>query len=473
MYWRVHLAFLVLFALSSSSLVACADEKSVPPTASPLPIATATATPPALKPIIDPLLESAEAVAQLSSVLYQRVWEDVITTETRESVIEFKLGDEEVFHLVEQWSGDSQQETVCVGNRIKRCWGRVGEHPWLREFSAEQYTFTFAQSYEQFVQSANVIETEESTDGTKIIVTWTGEAFPFFYHAEEVVENGRIWLQADTYLPLRIVQEGRATNDDRLIYVSETNYEAHNMPLTIATPVAELVDPVPRAMPADSTLAVHFEEPPAPGRLFVPDVEGLYTAVLVLHGSEGGLSFTNSIARQLAESGFVVLAYCYFGCPDTPETLENIDLDSIIETLQHLQNRPDVNPNSLAVVGVSRGAELALIMGVLYPDVGAVASLMGSPYVTGGLPNGGVAWRYQDEPLPFWNIPVEMINGPVLLMHGSQDRLWPASFSYHLADRLEAHDHPYELIILPNREHDLGREGDVGHITTFLRESLP
>ena len=466
---------LVLFVLFSFIvlliLAACTEEETPMPTATPRPTATEMA--PAPDPTIDPLQESVTAVSQLSSVRYRWLWEDMITGEKQEVVSEYNLGDEEEIHTVAEWSSGSEEETVCVGGRIKRCWGRVGHHSWLREFGAEQNTLTFVRSYERNLQRYTVTQIEESADGTEIVITLLGETYPLPYHVEEVVESGRIWLQTSTYLPLRSVREWRATTDDRLIFYSEMHYENYNVPVAIVTPMADTIPSVPTAVPISPTWAVQLEELPMPGQLFVPQGEGPFTPVLVLHGSDGSLTYTGPIARQLAESGYVALAYCYFGCLDTPDTLENIELENVIEALQYLQSRPDVQSDSLAVVGFSRGAELALIMGVLYPDIGATVSLMGSPFVTGSIPPDGAAWRYQDEPLPFQGIPVEDINGSVLLMHGALDRLWPASFSYRLADRLEANNHPYELLVLPNREHDLGHEADVWHVVAFLNEALP
>ncbi|HYN87910.1 MAG TPA: acyl-CoA thioester hydrolase/BAAT C-terminal domain-containing protein [Ardenticatenaceae bacterium] len=133
-------------------------------------------------------------------------------------------------------------------------------------------------------------------------------------------------------------------------------------------------------------------------------------------------------------------------------------MEVVMEAVDLLKERADVQPNAIAVAGLSRGAELALITGALDPDVHAVVSIMGTYEVHGALQPDGVAWLYQGKPLPFQWIPVEQIKGPVLLLHGEQDARWPVGHSYLVADRLAAHGRPYEIIVYPGLAHNLGSE---------------
>jgi hypothetical protein len=51
--------------------------------------------------------------------------------------------------------------------------------------------------------------------------------------------------------------------------------------------------------------------------------------------------------------------------------------------------------------------------------------------------------------LPEAVIPVEQINGPVLLISGTADRVWPATMLSEFArERLAAHGHPYPYVHL-------------------------
>lgn len=67
------------------------------------------------------------------------------------------------------------------------------------------------------------------------------------------------------------------------------------------------------------------------------------------------------------------------------------------------------------------------------------------------------------------SIAVEKINGPVLVISGTDDRLWPSTrLSEMVIERLEAHDHPFpyehlryegagHMILMPNSEPEVSR----------------
>lgn len=213
------------------------------------------------------------------------------------------------------------------------------------------------------------------------------------------------------------------------------------------------------------------------GRLFLPPSEGPHPGVLNLHGSGGPRS--ERFARTLATDGFAVCSLQYFGDPDPlPDGLARIPLSYFDEAARWLRDRPAVGGERLGVVGVSRGAELALLLGARREWVGAVVSYAGSGVVW-DTPDGTPAWVDNDEPVPhlsgegppertddgrvrtrpvlergFENapeaarrdatIPVERIEGPVLLLSGGADPVWPARrLSAVAAERLERHDLPY------------------------------
>ncbi len=104
------------------------------------------------------------------------------------------------------------------------------------------------------------------------------------------------------------------------------------------------------------------------GVLFVPAGNERHRAVLVVGGSNGGLP-----ARQgawLASRGFVTLALAYFHYDDLPPNLEEIPLEYFQRGMAWLLARPEVSGQRLAVVGTSRGGELALQLGSMFPAVG-------------------------------------------------------------------------------------------------------
>lgn len=175
------------------------------------------------------------------------------------------------------------------------------------------------------------------------------------------------------------------------------------------------------------------------------------TGVLVLSGSSGRVE--EDRCRVLAEAGATAASYRWFG-----DEIDLVPLESFEDALLTLHERCD----RLVVMGTSRGAEAALLLGARHPEIDAVVSVSGSGVVWAGLSSDRPqrsAWTSGGEPLPFvpyddsWapepgedplelvgmyeqslsayadrvpaaRIPVERIAGEVVLA-GGDDRLWP------------------------------------------------
>jgi dienelactone hydrolase len=145
-------------------------------------------------------------------------------------------------------------------------------------------------------------------------------------------------------------------------------------------------------------------------------------AVLQLGGSLGGHS--ELPAALLASHGYPSLSLAYFKEPGLPPTLRNIPFEYFEKALRWLGSQPGVDPNHVVLLGVSRGAEAALLLGATYPDLvhGVVACTTDSQ-VLGGFPGGGTAWTLGGNPIPLGPIPVERIVGPVLVTGGGKDEV--------------------------------------------------
>jgi dienelactone hydrolase len=235
------------------------------------------------------------------------------------------------------------------------------------------------------------------------------------------------------------------------------------------------------------------------GFLATPAAGGV-AAVIVFGGSEGGAHEND--ARVLADEGFEVMALAYFGAPGIPPALQEIPLEYFFGAVEHLKALGHLK---IGIVGGSRGAEAALLVGAHDSRVSAVVSVVGSGVVTPGidfrlgdleqiLNADATAWTLNGLPLPGLkhdvkdsvratiaagkplrlaetfadlpgsrcleeiSIPVERIQGPVLLISASDDGMWDSTaYSETAADRLRRSDHPYpwEHVVMKGAGHTI------------------
>ena len=223
------------------------------------------------------------------------------------------------------------------------------------------------------------------------------------------------------------------------------------------------------------------------GTYFAPPDGAAAPGVVVLGGSDGG-EFPHT-AALLAAHGYAALSLAYFGVEDRPTHLERIELGYFDKALDWLVAQPGAD-GRLAVLGLSRGGELALQLGALFPRIGAVVAAAPSSVRQAGLTSNWIdftqpAWVHDGTPLPFvpgrfgppqflaalvnWalrrplrqrrmferlyrdialtgpaTIEVERIAGPVLLLSGTSDELWPSGrYAEDVLARLRAHGHQH------------------------------
>lgn len=198
--------------------------------------------------------------------------------------------------------------------------------------------------------------------------------------------------------------------------------------------------------------------------------------VIILGGSEGGEP--NLLARVFAAEGYAAMALAYFKALGTPDYLDEIPLEYFDKPLEWFATRPSMDGRKIVLVGGSKGAELALLLATRRTDIDGVIATSPSSVVFQGLPKmfwpPRSSWSSGGKPIPFVPydaskgvdpqnllalyqlslshadqvataaIPVEKIQGPVLLLSGKDDRMWPASaMADAISARLTQHKFPY------------------------------
>jgi dienelactone hydrolase len=215
--------------------------------------------------------------------------------------------------------------------------------------------------------------------------------------------------------------------------------------------------------------------------------------LVTMRGSGGGNDWATarykSERSKFLKRGYAVLALGYFAgrhngpeMKGLPKNLDRISLNAVHKAILKAAKTPNVNGQCIAVVGSSRGSELALLLGSYFNDIKAVVAMKPSDvaYWSATPPFTTSSWYYNGKPVPFVptdgraliaslklkpgedtkrlfeiarqddaqiekaKIHVEDINGPVLLISGASDHKWPSTKMANLIiERLKAHDFPY------------------------------
>lgn len=207
-------------------------------------------------------------------------------------------------------------------------------------------------------------------------------------------------------------------------------------------------------------------------------------AMLVLSGSSGRVATER--VRMLAAHGIAVLAPRWFG----PSGICEIPLESFLPMLDQLA---EISP-TLGVLGLSKGAEAALLLAASEPRIDVVVGLSPSHVAWSAVCEHAhrpqrSSWTVCGEPVPFipydndWEpetdaqpiayrsmyaqslrtyaelipdaaIPVERIKGQLLLAAGEDDQLWPsATFAEHIVRRRIEHGQHTTLVTHPRAGH--------------------
>lgn len=211
--------------------------------------------------------------------------------------------------------------------------------------------------------------------------------------------------------------------------------------------------------------------------------------IVGLGGSEGGNAWASDYWKktrdQFIEKGYAFLAIGYFGCEGTPKLLDKIGIDDVYNAIAEAKKNKQINSKKIAVIGGSRGGDLALLLGSYYEDISAVVGMSASHAVFPGhtLEFTTSCWTFDGKELPFIPvneeavpfllernlrgtfeamlkdtvaeqqsvIKVENIHGAVLLLSATEDDHIPAvEMGEKMMARLKNNNfsYPYQLIVL-------------------------
>lgn len=240
------------------------------------------------------------------------------------------------------------------------------------------------------------------------------------------------------------------------------------------------------------------------GTLFLPGDPGPHPAIMIMNGSGGGIN--EQRAALYAAHGYAAFALGYFGAPGLPRYISNTRLEYFQKGWRWLRKEVRPAKGFVAIAGQSRGGELVLLLGSLFPEeVSAILAYVPAAYIHSGqsaadpkLGRKSATWIFQGKALPhLWEnnrtgtyepydngpvprrlehtiksaladreavdrarIPVERIRAPLLLVQGTDDGWWPTDYYCDVIEKtLKEAGHPCPLKRL--------RYAEAGHSILF------
>jgi len=200
--------------------------------------------------------------------------------------------------------------------------------------------------------------------------------------------------------------------------------------------------------------------------LFIPDGEGSFPAVVIIHGSRESYRDRNwylALSSYMQKNGVAVLLPDKRGCEKSEgdwytSSFEDLATDTLA-AIDFMKSQEIVEVSQLGIIGLSQGGVIASVVASQSPDLDFVINMVGQSVTqheqllhegnfamreTGYLPGVSNLFSYvytfvfenitgkewYDEvgnfdPLPYWR----KVSIPVLVLHGSEDHNVPSAES--------------------------------------------
>ena len=175
-----------------------------------------------------------------------------------------------------------------------------------------------------------------------------------------------------------------------------------------------------------------------------PSRTGPVPAILLLHGSGGNIGFwLDRLAPHLDRFGIALFAPHYFDRTgtvraDAATILDGVHFPQWLETvgdaITHVAADTSVDPDRIALIGISLGAFLSLARASMDNRIRAVVE------VSGGMPEPFAASATASLP-------------PTLILHGMADTVVPVSEAHKLSELLDRLHVSHQTELLPGEGH--------------------
>ena len=205
------------------------------------------------------------------------------------------------------------------------------------------------------------------------------------------------------------------------------------------------------------------------------DTRTKHPAIILMHGSGGNVArWSDRFAPALTRAGIALYGPHYFdrtatGRASLTDITDGVHvplwLGTLAATITHVRTRPNIDPNRIALVGVSLGAFLSLAY---------AAQMSASPNPTDQQTirclvdlSGGLIE-------PFYSLATSHFP-PTLILHGEADKVVSVTHAHQLATRLTELHVPHQTHILPHEDHWFSPPAALqllGHLQHFLTKHL-